>query len=215
MQTRYELQQENKNRPVVLVHGYGDSHRMPWWDRFETRLVELAGFQEENIEVVDLGDIPGTTIDSPKDYANHVGQTVEFLYAKTRHPVTIIAHSMGGINTRWYVEMQDGHEVVEKIVTLGTPHRGTYSAYIGYFSEGGQHMTPNGNPMERLNETGLAEGVEYVSIWSETDPIVWPQEKAKLPKNEHDNTCNVKLERYGHVELIARRHCFTKMLPYL
>lgn len=45
-------------------------------------------------------------------------------------PCTIAAHSMGGIVARgaWYELVQSGHtSLVRRIVTLGTPHWGTYS----------------------------------------------------------------------------------------
>lgn len=39
--------------------------------------------------------------------------------------LTIIAHSMGGLVSRWLVEKLNGHEVVDKLVMLGTPNNGT------------------------------------------------------------------------------------------
>ena len=42
--------------------------------------------------------------------------------------VTIIAHSMGGLVTRYYLQQLDGSEAVERAIFMGTPHRGSTSA---------------------------------------------------------------------------------------
>lgn len=40
----------------------------------------------------------------------------------------LIAHSMGGLVARYYVDVLGGHEVTRKVITLGTPHRGALNA---------------------------------------------------------------------------------------
>jgi len=42
--------------------------------------------------------------------------------------VIFIAHSMGGLVTRWYVEQLGGREITRAAVTIGTPHRGALKA---------------------------------------------------------------------------------------
>lgn len=37
----------------------------------------------------------------------------------------IVAHSMGGLVSRWFVEREGGHRIVEKLVLLGTPNAGS------------------------------------------------------------------------------------------
>lgn len=41
---------------------------------------------------------------------------------------TIIAHSMGGLVARWYIEQLGGHRFVKRLVTVGTPHHGAPEA---------------------------------------------------------------------------------------
>ncbi|MEV0731887.1 hypothetical protein [Polymorphospora sp. NPDC050346] len=47
-------------------------------------------------------------------------------YADAR--VTFVCHSMGGLVARWYIEHCDGHEITNKLITLGTPYRGAAKA---------------------------------------------------------------------------------------
>ncbi|CCK30628.1 hypothetical protein BN159_6249 [Streptomyces davaonensis JCM 4913] len=42
--------------------------------------------------------------------------------------VVFICHSMGGLVARYYVECLGGHEVTRRLITLGTPHRGSLNA---------------------------------------------------------------------------------------
>ena len=41
----------------------------------------------------------------------------------------MVGHSLGGLIARYYVTRLGGDERVHTLVTLGTPHSGTYSAY--------------------------------------------------------------------------------------
>lgn len=43
-------------------------------------------------------------------------------HGKTFH---IAAHSMGGLVARWFIEREGGNEIVQHLVTLGTPHAGS------------------------------------------------------------------------------------------
>lgn len=42
--------------------------------------------------------------------------------------VVFIGHSMGGLVARYYVDVLGGHEITNKVITLGTPHRGALNA---------------------------------------------------------------------------------------
>ncbi|MFD4246539.1 hypothetical protein ACFWP3_33820 [Streptomyces sp. NPDC058525] len=49
--------------------------------------------------------------------------------------VVFICHSMGGLVARHYVEVLGGHEVTRRLITLGTPHRGSLDA-LGHLVNG-------------------------------------------------------------------------------
>lgn len=50
--------------------------------------------------------------------------------APARHDarVTFICHSMGGLIARYYVKCLGGHEITRRLITMGTPHRGSIDA---------------------------------------------------------------------------------------
>ena len=65
-------------------------------------------------------------------------------------PITIIAHSMGCLITRYYIERLGGKRRVERVVLLGGPHAGTPYAFAGLLS--GPKLLPLGMMNERLRE---------------------------------------------------------------
>jgi hypothetical protein len=52
--------------------------------------------------------------------------------ARDIHPrerVTIVAHSLGGLVSRYLIEALHGYRYVQRLITVGTPHQGAPSAY--------------------------------------------------------------------------------------
>ncbi|MFA5776891.1 MAG: hypothetical protein WC906_00365 [Parcubacteria group bacterium] len=58
--------------------------------------------------------------------------------------VDLVAHSMGGLIARYYIEGDDYQDDVDQLITLGTPHRGSPKGYLyleageGFFSRAEQ-----------------------------------------------------------------------------
>ncbi|WP_405441013.1 hypothetical protein OG373_27635 [Streptomyces avidinii] len=44
--------------------------------------------------------------------------------------VVFVCHSMGGLIARHYVELLGGHEITRRVITMGTPHRGSLDALV-------------------------------------------------------------------------------------
>ncbi|MGW4125888.1 esterase/lipase family protein [Nocardia sp. NPDC004711] len=44
--------------------------------------------------------------------------------------VTFVCHSMGGLVARWYIAVEGGAEVTNKLITFGTPYRGSLKAVL-------------------------------------------------------------------------------------
>ncbi len=49
--------------------------------------------------------------------------------------IVFVCHSMGGLVARWYAEKEGGAEITRKIITLGTPHRGSLNALVNLVNE--------------------------------------------------------------------------------
>lgn len=115
-----------RNR-VVLVHGV-----LGFTRRTISRLFSFAYFQgiEEALRDagVDVVTVPLPPTGSVESRAEALGEAID----RMRVPrVNLIAHSMGGLDARWYVGKLGGHERVASLVTISTPHRGTEVADWG------------------------------------------------------------------------------------
>ena len=102
----------------------------------------LAWFRE-TFDVVEPGqDTPANFVPFPYDWrlsnrasALALKQTIEPVLERFRAQpgradakIVFIAHSMGGLVARYYVDVLGGHEITRRVITLGTPHRGAANA---------------------------------------------------------------------------------------
>jgi hypothetical protein len=78
--------------------------------------------------------------------AQRLAETIEHWQVKA--PVTIIAHSLGTLVTRYYVERLGGKRFVERIILMGGPHYGTPGGLAAILS--GPGLLPFGMGAERM-----------------------------------------------------------------
>ena len=67
---------------------------------------------------------------------------------QVKAPITIIAHSLGTLVTRYYVERLGGKRCVERVILMGGPHYGTPKGLAGILS--GPGLLPFGMADERM-----------------------------------------------------------------
>ncbi len=203
---------------IVIVPGFGDTPRMPWWGVLKRFL------REEDSEVVikpidfsmgvkppfmDKGKIkvPGTSIGSIKEYAEKLKDFLE----KIDGEVDIIAHSLGGLVSRWYIEERGGDKKVDDLVTIATPHQGTHMAYIGFMTPAGREMIPGSELLCKLNHKALPENVNYTAVWSNFDHVFFQDWRSKLPENLvvlNSSARNVYVGDHDHHEMIVNKEVF-------
>lgn len=191
-------------KPLLLVHGYMDTTASSWWDELEENLT-AHGYDHDDIYQAELSSgsvfsslpgsnmIPGTTVDAPDSYADELAPQIEAIAERYEDEVTILAHSMGGLDARYYIEAMDGDDYVDTLVTVGTPHQGTAYGPLGYHTGGGRAMTPGSSFLTELNDDGPAEDTDYIAIWTDNDEVIQPPERSTLPFDE-DNTTTYNIE---------------------
>lgn len=162
--------------PVILVHGIlGQRH--VYWNLFRRRLSQ-DGFRVHEVVLpyYMLGDIRiAARFLADKVESTLVGDNVD--------KVDIICHSAGGLVARYYLKYLKGDRHVSHLVTLGTPHQGTYFAYaLGLPFMGILKQTrPGSHFLNEVNGPGaVPHGVRITSLWSPIDGVVLPPENAIL-----------------------------------
>jgi len=181
-------------RGVLLVHGFFCNRGLwnPWMHELRVRGVPFVA--------VDLEPVFGG-ID---DYAPLIDAGVARLETATGLPPLVVAHSMGGLAARHWRNGPTHAQRVHHLVTIGTPHHGTWLARFG--------RTPNGRQMRRDHPwlAGLRER-EAASPWDERttcfyshcDNIVFPASTATLPGAD-----NRHLPGTAHVHLVEHPAVF-------
>lgn len=161
---------------VVLVHGFlcNRGFWLPWMERLQGLGVPYVSVNLEPI----FGSID--------DYVPTIDDAVSAAAALSGRPPTIICHSMGGLAARaWLAAVPGAASRVERIITIGTPHRGTWLARFSYLDNGRQ-MRRDGDWQTGLLERELAISANrnaelFVCWYSNTDNIVFPASTATLP----------------------------------
>ncbi len=191
----------NGQRGVVLVHGFLCNRGLwnPWFAPLRAR---GHGFVAVNLEPV-FGSID--------DYAATVDAAVQRVHAATGAPPVLICHSMGGLAARAWLRACDGAARVHRVVTLGTPHRGTWG---GRFSGAvnGQQMALDSDWVGQLHSAEPAgRAAALFTCWySNCDNIVFPTSTATLPEADNRLIAGV-----AHVEMARRPEVLAQCLALL
>jgi pimeloyl-ACP methyl ester carboxylesterase len=182
---------EAAGTPILLVHGMVDNRSIFTLLRLGLR---RRGFGR----VTSMNYSPFTT--DVRAAAARLAEEVEAVVAETGYErIHVVGHSMGGLIARYYVTRLGGDERVHTLVTLGTPHQGTYVAHL-WNSRLTKQLRPRSGLMRELARPVPACRTRFVSYWSDLDQLVFPQRNAALV---HPDLAvrNVGLHGVGHMSL--------------
>lgn len=123
--------------------------------------------------------------------------------------ISLVAHSMGGLVARYYLQRLGGARRVDRLVTLGTPHRGSHAANF-VPSPLVRQLLPEGRFIRELNGLPAPPGLRATSIVAGRDLLVQPVDSARCPFGDA-----VRFDELGHVELLFRPEVFAAVLAAL
>ena len=175
-------------RGVLFLHGLMCNRGL--WNPWLTRLKAL----DHPFIALDLEPLFGEI----EAYVAAVEAGVERLHATTGLPPVIVGHSMGGLAARAWLRAQAVNGAagrVAKIITIGTPHRGTWLARFAR-SRNGRQMRSDGAWIDELGRSNSSSWGLFLCWWSECDQIVFPPALAVLTGAEARQIRGV-----GHVSL--------------
>ena len=179
------LPESSRHRGVVLVHGFLCNRGFwnPWLRELRAR---DHAFVAVNLEPV-FGSI--------ELYVQSIDEAISRVTAATGRPPGLICHSMGGLAARAWLRGADATRV-HRIVTIGTPHRGTWLARFGRTASGRQ-MRIGGEWMHQMeSESAGTRQVPFTCWYSNCDNVVFPTSTATLPDAD-----NRLAAGRGHVEM--------------
>ncbi|MCK0114005.1 cell wall-binding repeat-containing protein [Ornithinimicrobium sp. F0845] len=198
-------------RPTVFAHGIFSSHAI-WTEPWSAKLQDVGIYTHDTL---DLG-----ALDSIADNAAEIGVAVE----ETRQrygadSVNMVVHSKGGLDSRHYVESNEG---VDRIVQLGTPNAGSpladlaQSLVVSIGGIGGSVIGGLAAP------AGVQLTTPYMWLYNNTHALS-PEVDFSVMAGDYDATgCFCLLDRFllqvtGQGDTIVplwSAHRFASMLPY-
>jgi triacylglycerol esterase/lipase EstA (alpha/beta hydrolase family) len=166
-------------RGVLLVHGFVCNRGFwnPWMKRLRAAGVPFIAV---NLEPV-FGSIDA--------YLPTLDAAARRLHDATGLAPLVVAHSMGGVAVRAWLHGVAGATAAHHVITIGTPHRGTWLARFSLTSNG--HQMGIDNPWlvdlrsrESLHPDEPRDAAAYsrfTCFYGHCDNIVFPPSTATLP----------------------------------
>ncbi|MEP7084805.1 MAG: alpha/beta fold hydrolase [Betaproteobacteria bacterium] len=176
--------------PLLLVHGLACNRGNWFWFR---RQLERRGYTVYTVDYTP----PFARI---ANYVSPLARAIdEVLEATSAQQLILIGHSMGGLVSRAYLD-RFGFDKVAHVITMGTPHLGTWMARLGV-GPNVHDMTIDSPWLAALHEREAARSADPYSrfscIFTYHDNLVTPQTNATLP-----GAVRIPLSGIGHLSLV-------------
>ena len=158
-------------RGVVFIHGFFCNRGFwnPWLKRLQSSGHAFVALSLEPI----FGSID--------DYTPQIEAAVQQVTDATGLPPLLVCHSMGGLAARAWLQTMKADARVHHIVTIGSPHQGTWLARFSH-SLNGQQMRLASSWQAQL-DIGMPTGRRalFTCWYASSDNIVFPTTNATLP----------------------------------
>jgi pimeloyl-ACP methyl ester carboxylesterase len=191
--------------PVVLVHGYVNNS-----SGFLAmgQALKKAGFRH-----VHPFDYPQFTHGVDEVSGLLAGEVERVVAAAGVERCMLVGHSMGGMVARYYVQMLGGEDNVDTVITLASPHQGTYGARWGIGPAAAQ-MVCGSSLLRTLEATARPSDVRYISYYSDLDGWVVPAASAKL-LHPTLQAVNIRVRDIGHLSMLLSDTVIRSVVEYL
>lgn len=158
-------------RGVVFVHGFVCNRGLwnPWLERL-TR--EDRAFCAVNLEPV-FGSID--------DYVPTIDAAVRRVTEATGQAPLMVCHSMGGLAVRAWLRAHKADARVAQVVTLGTPHQGTWLARFSFVPNASQMRIGSDWLVQLRRDEPASRAALFTCFYANCDNIVFPASSAVLP----------------------------------
>lgn len=191
--------------PILFVHGWSESASL--WSTM-IKNFEKDGYPKSYLSAYSYNTSQSNKIDAEKEVASHVESLLKTTGASK---VDIISHSMGSLNTRWYIKFDGGESKVDDWVSLGGPNHGTETANACSFQVSCQEMQIGSKFLSELNAGDETPGiVNYGTWWSPCDEIINPDESVIL-----SGATNTKTACMSHTALTTNTTVYEQVREFI
>lgn len=187
-------------RGVVLVHGFVCNRGLwhPWRPRLRAAGVPVVAL---NLEPV-FGSIDA--------YVPAIDAAVQQLTRATGLAPLLVGHSMGGLAIRAWLRAHDGDARIHGVVTIGSPHHGTWLGRLALAANARQMRLGSAWLRALAAAETPARRARFTCFYSHCDNIVFPCSTATLPDAD-----NRHLRARAHVHLLQHPAVLAEVLRRL
>jgi triacylglycerol lipase len=168
-------------RGIVFIHGYV-CNRGLWNPLMEKLQARGVPFVAVNLEPV-FGSID--------NYTPIIHAAVERITAATGLAPVLVAHSMGGLASRAWLKTVTADALPHRIITIGTPHSGTWLARFGSTLNALQMRQGDAWQKALVAAESPERLARFTCFYGHADNIVFPASTGTLPgaQNRHISAC--------------------------
>ena len=199
---------EAAGTPILLVHGIVSNRSIFTLLR---RGLTRRGFS--NVFAMNYTTLSTDVRAAAASLAEEVERVVEETGFERIH---VIGHSLGGLIGRYYVTRLGGDARVHTLVTLGTPHEGTWAAHA-LPTRLMRQMRPGSAVLRELARPVHGCRTRFIAYWSDSDEAILPQRAAAL-RHPDLRASSIRLHGAGHLTLPMMRevvHGISTALAFL
>jgi triacylglycerol lipase len=191
--------------PILFVHGYVESASL--WNTMIANF-EKNGYSKSQLMAYSYNTGTSNKTLAETEVKSHVETLLKNNPGATK--VDIIAHSMGSLNTRWYIKFVGGEAKVDDWVSLGGPNHGTETANA-CFQTSCVEMRVGSKFLSELNAGDETPGaVSYGTWWSPCDEIINPDSSVAL-----SGATNTKTACLSHTALTTDSTVFNQVREFV
>jgi len=161
--------------PTILVPGFNDDTPM---------LHPLVTFlTQEQLNPQPISPQPSNGIVGIEVLAERLAAQIDARFAPEQ-PLNLFGFSMGGLICRTYVQKLGGAARIRRLVTLATPHQGTWLAYL-FNRPACLQMRPGSAFLGDLNsDLSALKQIRFTSLWTPLDLTILPATSSQMKVGE-------------------------------
>ena len=188
------------SRGVVFVHGFVCNRGFwnPWMKRLRASGVPFVAVNLEPL------------FDSISRYAETIDVAVRRVEAATGRPPIIVAHSMGGLAVRAWLDQFDADLRVCRVITVATPHAGTWLARYGRTVNSRQMALNSPWLLALAAQSPARRHALFTCFYGNCDNIVFPASTGTLPGAD-----NQHIAATAHVHMAFQAAVFSEVSRWL
>lgn len=193
--------------PILLLYGFFSSRRSLG---ILERQLTSKGY---DVISFNLGGLLGTFFTSSiLDSATFIDGKIK--RQMDRHGIKnihIVAHSKGGLVALWWLLKMGGNQFCKKVVTLGTPFKGSRLTYLALITPLGLiwrdmwQMRPGSTFLKQLDRARIPEGLDIYCFHSALDRVATGKDGLYQPEPKSPQVHPVQLDGVSHFEFLSSR----------